>query len=101
LDRQRDGGFENIWKIVGSGTRRHAAEFDHLLGCDPLFRVSDIGRFCDAKNEMILRRDTDIAKLERVKFDAGLAQQLLQEEAADKVTDGKPVRPGDLLSVIG
>src|SRR5207244_11411485 len=50
---------------------------------------------------MILSWYADVLELERVELDAWLVQELLEEQAADEGADGKAIRLGGFVNIIG
>ena len=65
--------------------------FIDLFGREPAVHVGDAGGFMHADNKIVLRRHADVLEFGGIEFDAGFAEELLQEQSADKVADGETV----------
>ena len=57
--------------------------------------------FVHANDETILRRHAEVFEFERIEFDSGFTQQLLQSDAAQVMADGETVGLGDLVKIVG
>ncbi len=101
MGRQTDGCSEQVGKIVGARAGGDAAKFDDLLGCEPRVEICDTAGLRDAEHEVILRWNSDVLKFAGVKFNARLAQKLLEEKSADEMADRQSIGSRGFVDIVG
>jgi hypothetical protein len=89
LRRKPDRRDKYLGDIVCGRTRSDSAELHGGLRSHPLIHAQDARIFFgNADDIIVLCRYTDVFKFGCVELDSGFSEKLLQEKAADKVTDG-------------
>ena len=61
----------------------------------------DAAHFVDADGGGVLSRHAEVLELAPVEFNAGFAENVLEDETADEMADREAIRFGDFVDVVG